>query len=260
MAAPFHRARLVGARPGVRLDRTLSKLGFCSRAEAGRLIAAGRVKVNGVVASDPGSAADPARDRIEVDARPVAAAAPCYVMLNKPRGLVTTESDERGRSTVFSCLQGADLPRVSAVGRLDQASEGLLLFTNDTAWGAALTTPAAGVEKVYHVQVDRPADAALAAAFCSGAFDGDEKLCALRAAPLRSGEKNGWLELVLNEGRNRHIRRLAGALGLDVLRLVRVAIGPLPLGDLKKGAWRRLSAAEAEALRRAGGGTSRRGS
>ena len=259
MEPPIHRARLVGARPGQRLDRALSKLGVCSRAEAGRRIAEGRVTVNGKVCTDPGAAADPGRDRIEVDGRPAGGQAPAYIALNKPRGLVTTTSDENGRPTVFTRLEGADLPRVTPVGRLDQASEGLLLFTNDNEWAAALTDPRRRVPKVYHVQVNRPPDAAMAAAFETGADDGGERLRADAASVLRRGEKNGWLEIRLSEGRNRHIRRLAAALGLDVLRLIRVSVGTVALGNLGKGCWRRLDRGEIEALA-AAAGLSRRGS
>jgi 23S rRNA pseudouridine2605 synthase len=244
---------LVTGRHGARIDRVLSKLGACSRAEAARLVAAGRIRINGRVCTDPSSPADPSCDRIEIDGRPAVAAAPAYVVLNKPRGLVTTTSDERGRPTVYECF-GPDAPaRLVPVGRLDQASEGLLLFTTDTAWADAVTNPARRVDKVYHVQVNRPPTEPLARSFEAGAQDGGEHLAARRAAVLRAGEKNGWLEITLDEGRNRHIRRLASALGLDVLRLIRVAVGPLQLGNLAKGAWRHLERTEVESIARAAG-------
>ena len=141
------------------LARALSKLGFCSRSQAVEAIGAGRVKVNGTVRRDPQWRVRLDRDRIEVDGEPVRGSARVYVMLNKPRGLVTTASDEKGRATVFECLER--LPFVAPVGRLDRASEGLLLFTNDTAWAAKITDPANHVEKTYHVQIDRLADEAL---------------------------------------------------------------------------------------------------
>jgi 23S rRNA pseudouridine2605 synthase len=233
------------------LARALSKLGFCSRAQAFSLVRAGRVKVNGALARDAEQPTRPERDRIEVDGQVVRPAARVYLLLNKPRGLVTTTADERGRPTVFDCLKSLpaeSLPRVAPVGRLDQASEGLLLFTNDTAWAARITDPASHLDKTYHTQVDCVADEALCRRIEAGVEDAGEQLRARRASVLRSGQKNSWLEIVLDEGRNRHIRRLLAALGMNVLRLVRVAVGPLPLGDLPKGAVRHLTAEEVRAL------------
>ncbi len=170
-------------------------------------------------------------------------------MLNKPRGLVSTTRDERGRNTVYACLNDPALPWLSPVGRLDKASEGLLLFSNDTAWSHAILDPARHLDKIYHVQLNRIADDTLLAALTAGVRDGaGDHLSAKRATRLRSGQKNSWIEIVLDEGQNRQIRRLLGALDVDVLRLVRVAIGPLQLGDLPKGASRRLSDEEVRAL------------
>jgi 23S rRNA pseudouridine2605 synthase len=233
------------------LARALSKLGFCSRREAWALIQTGRVCVNGTLEHDPERRVHPGADRIEVDGRPVRRQEFVYVMLNKPRGLITTARDERGRPTVFACLEGLSLPFVSPVGRLDQASEGLLLITNDTAWAARLTDPAAHVTKIYHVQIDRVADGELLQRLETGiAVDGErEPLRVRRARVLRQGEKRSWLELELDEGRNRHSRRLLAAHQIEVLRLVRVAIGHLNLGTLGKGQTRFLTAAEVRSLR-----------
>jgi 23S rRNA pseudouridine2605 synthase len=195
---------------------------------------------------------DPRRDQIEVDGQPVRRAARVYVMLNKPRGLVTTAADEQGRKTVFECLAGQGLPFVAPVGRLDKASEGLLLFSNDSAWAARIAAPESHLVKTYHVQVDCLADEALARGLQQGALAEGEHLTARAAKVLRRGEKNSWLEIALDEGKNRHIRRLLAALGVNVLRLVRVAIGPLPLGTLGKGEIRRLTVDEVAALRAAG--------
>ena len=161
----------------------------------------------------------------------------------------TTASDEKGRDTVYRCLDGAGLPWVAPVGRLDQASEGLLLFTNDPAWAAHITDPARGPDKTYRVQVEGVPDAAALAAMVAGLDEGGERLSAKAASLLKSGGKTAWLEITLDEGKNRQIRRLAKAAGFPVLRLLRVAIGPLALGELPKGAWRHLTAEEVEALR-----------
>lgn len=234
--------------PRVSLARALSKLGFCSRSQAQGLIAEGRVRVNGAVRNDAALRVDPGRDRITVDGEAAAAAERVYLALNKPRGLVTTAADERGRETVFACLAGADLPHLSPVGRLDRASEGLLLFTNDTRWAARVLDPASHLEKVYHVQVDRVADDALLRSMETGVVDAGERLAARRATLLREGGRNSWIEVVLDEGRNRHVRRLLATLDVSVLRLVRVRIGALELGELPKGGFRHLTAAEVKAL------------
>lgn len=245
---PPRRSASSSREPRVSLARALSKLGFCSRSQALGLIAEGRVRVNGAVRHDAALRVDPARDRITVDGEAAAASERVYLALNKPRGLVTTAADERGRETVFACLAGADLPHLSPVGRLDRASEGLLLFTNDTRWAARILDPDSHLEKVYHVQVDRVADDALLRALEAGVVDEGERLAARRATLLREGARNSWVEVVLDQGRNRHIRRLLAALGVSVLRLVRVRIGPLELGDLPKGDFRHLTAAEVKAL------------
>lgn len=224
----------------------LSKRGLCSRTEAARWIADGRVSVGGRVVRDPEAPTRP-EARIAIDG---VAAAPArrYIALHKPRGLVTTARDEQGRETIYRCLDGAGLPWVAPVGRLDKASEGLLLLSNDPAWAAAITDPILGPRKTYHVQVDTIPDAALERALERGVqVDGDH-LRAASARLLRAGQKNAWLEIVLDEGRNRQIRRLLAAFDIAVLRLVRVAIGGLALGALPKGGWRELTADEVAAL------------
>lgn len=247
-----------GRVPRVGLARALSRLGYCSRSRAQALVAEGRVRVDGAVRRDAELRVDPERDRIEVDGVRVGAEERVYLALNKPRGLVTTASDERGRGTVYGCLDDPGLPFLSPVGRLDRASEGLLLFTNDTRWAARITDPATHLDKSYHVQVDRLADEALLRRIAEGVGAGDGRLAAKRVGVLRSGTRNCWLEVVLDEGKNRHIRRLLEALGVGVLRLVRVSVGPLALGDLPKGAYRRLTPEEVAALDAAGGGGPRR--
>ena len=235
------------------LARALSKLGVCSRAEAARLIRAGKVLVNGAARRDPESPAHIGKDRIEVDGQRVEAADRVYLLMNKPRGVVTTASDEKGRETVYALL-GADVPWVAPVGRLDKASEGLLLLTNDSEWAARVTAPETHLDKTYHVQVGTIVDEMLLAKLKSGVRTKEgEVLRAKAAGILRKGERNSWLEVVLDEGKNRQIRRMLESLRIEVLRLVRVAIGPLPLGDLAKGAARALTPTEKVALDRAMG-------
>lgn len=232
----------------VSLARALSKLGYCSRSRALQLIRDGHVSVGGTLCRDPSLRVDIMRDRVSVDGQLVTAAERVYLMLNKPRGLVTTWADERGRPTVYQCLRDPSLPWLSPVGRLDKASEGLLLFTNDTRWAARILAPGSHVEKVYHVQVASRGDEAIVAQLLTGVADQGDLLCVTRARPLRRGSRNAWLEIALEEGKNRQIRRMFAALDIDVLRLVRVAIGPLELGDLRKGAYRLLTKAERDAL------------
>ena len=230
------------------LARVLSKQGLCSRSEAARWIARGRVSVDGRVIGDPEFPVHTASARIEVDGQALAPTQQHYLMLNKPRGLVTTARDERGRGTVYDCLDGSGLPWLAPVGRLDKASEGLLLLSNDSEWAARITDPLSGPDKTYHVQVDRVPDAAAMTAIQAGRMVEGEHLRAKSASLLRSGGKTAWLEIVLDEGRNRQIRRLLAAFDIGVLRLVRVRIGALDLGTLAKGAWRELSREEAAAL------------
>jgi 23S rRNA pseudouridine2605 synthase len=226
----------------------LSKLGVCSRSQAEQWVRAGRVSLDGQVVRDPYHPTLIDRQQVAVDGRPVQAVEHVHVVFNKPRGLVVSAADERGRDTVYTALAAAGLPWLGPVGRLDKASEGMLLLSNDTLWAAAITDPATHLDKTYHVQVAGQPDAAVLAAMRAGVADGGEWLKARRVSLLRVGEKNAWLEVVLDEGRNRHIRRLLAALGFDVLRLIRVAVGPLKLGELAKGQWRRLSADEVRSL------------
>lgn len=190
------------------------------------------------------------RQRIAVDGRTVQPATSVYVVFNKPRGLVVSAADEHDRATVYSALADAGLPWLGPVGRLDKASEGLLLLSNDTSWTAGISDPTSHLEKTYHVQVSGQPGAEVLAAMQAGRVDAGELLKARRATMLRAGEKNAWLEVVLDEGHNRHIRRLLAALGFDVMRLIRVAIGPLQLGELAKGQYRHLSADEVHSLAR----------
>ncbi|TPL86179.1 pseudouridine synthase [Mesorhizobium sp. B2-3-12] len=230
--------------PGVSLNRALSKLGLCSRTQAQVLIAAGRVRVGGKVVCDAALRVDMNRDRIVVDGDAVVAERKVYLMLNKPRGLVTTRDDPRQRDTVYACLEGLDLPYVSPVGRLDKASEGLLLMTNDTHFANRLMDPASHLPKTYHVQVATVPDDVMLGKLRAGVTVDGETLASNSIGLLRSGGRTAWLKIVLDEGKNRHIRRLLAAHDIEVKRLIRIAIGGLPLGDLAKGAARHLTAEE----------------
>ena len=234
----------------VGLARALSKLGICSRSDGERLIRAGQVRVDGQVIRDPLHRIVPERARLEVEGATVGAATKVYLALNKPRGAVTTRRDPQGRPTVYDLLP-SDLPFIGPVGRLDQASEGLLLLTNDTAWSAHLTAPDSHIDKTYHVQVAGLPDPARLARLRSGVIDPEtsDRLTAKSIELLREGSRSShWLTIVLDEGQNRQIRRLLAAEGLETKRLIRVAIGLLPLGALAKGAWRHLTPAEVRAL------------
>lgn len=241
----------------VGLARAISKFGYCSRSRACDLIRVGRVALNGGICRNPEAPVRVERDRIEVDGEEAAAHAKVYFMLNKPRGAVTTASDEKGRETVYAYLDEST-PWLIPVGRLDKASEGLLLLTNDSEWAARVLAPRTHLDKTYHVQIAAIADAALLASIAAGVRGGDGVFLRAKSARiLRSGDKNSWLEIVLDEGKNRHIRRMLAELGVEVLRLLRVAIGPLRLGDLPKGASRPLTDVEKcdldRAMRQEGG-------
>jgi len=215
------------------------------------LIRSGRVKLNGVLRRDPETPVHIERNRIEVDGAPVTSRAKVYLALNKPRGVVTTASDEKNRETVYAYLP-KNLSWLAPVGRLDQASEGLLLFTNDSEWAARVTSPETHLDKTYHVQISAIADNALLEALRNGVRTSDGDFLRVKQTRLlRQGERNSWLELVLDEGKNRHIRRLLEHLKVEVLRLIRVSIGPLALGELPKGATRALTLEEKQALDRA---------
>jgi len=233
------------------LARALSKLGYCSRSAAATLIRAGRVRLNGNVRRDPETPVRIEKDRILVDDAALATPAKIYLIMNKPRGLVTTASDEKGRDTIYSLLDKST-PWLAPVGRLDKASEGLLLLTNDSEWSARIAAPETHLEKTYHVQISTLADEKLTRALVSRVpTENDEVLRARSATLLRAGQKNSWLEITLDEGKNRQIRRMLAARNIEVLRLIRVSIGPLQLGKLAKGTHRPLTSEEKNMLDRA---------
>jgi pseudouridine synthase len=239
--------------PPVRLHKLLAEAGVASRRAAERLIAAGRVRVNGVAVVEAGAHADPARDTIEVDGRPLPRAGPKrYVLLHKPRGFLTTREDPRARPRVFDLVAGIGT-RLHAVGRLDLDAEGLLLLTNDGALTYRLTHPRHGVRRVYHVLVEGRLDSAALDALRRGVMLEDGPARVERVRRLRDGGSGlSWVELTLAEGRYREVKRLCRAVGLLVRRLRRVAFGPIRLGSLPAGRWRELTPEEVERLALAG--------
>ena len=224
--------------------RVLSKQGLASRTQAAIWVSEGRVSVNGRVVRDPEFPVLQDRDTIAVAGRAQPTAEVVYLMLNKPRGLLTTTSDEKGRDTVYRCFDKAGLPWLAPVGRLDKASEGLLFFTNDTAWAAKITSPESALDKTYHVQINRLPSAEDLKKMQQGVAIEGELHAMKQVSVLRAGEKNAWLEIILDEGKNRQIRKILMELNFDVLRLIRVQIGELKLGELAKGQWRVLDKSE----------------
>ncbi len=249
--SPPRRHRANDQLPRHGLARVMSKLGVCSRTQAIDFIRAGRVRVDGRIVRNPETPVDARNATVTLDGAPLRELEKVYVALNKPRGYVTTAKDERDRSTVYDLLRENGFPAdrwIAPVGRLDKASEGLLLLTNDTVWSARLADPASHVEKTYHVQIDAIPDAALLSRLSDGVEVDGETMHFKSVSELRRGDKNAWLEVVLDEGRNRQIRRMLAACDIKVLRLIRVAIGSLLLGSLAKGAWRELTRVEIEQL------------
>jgi 23S rRNA pseudouridine2605 synthase len=239
----------------VRLNKFLAEAGIASRRGADDLIKAGRVSVNGTVQREPGTRVDPGRDEVSFDGAPVAArhgAAPVHIMLNKPVHVVTTVRDPQGRRTVLDLLpEDLRALRLFPVGRLDYMSEGLLLLTNDGELTLRLTHPRHEHAKVYEVFVreDVP-DRALAIMRKGMRLKEGERLAPVevRAEPQRNGTT--LLRMTLRQGVNRQIRRMCRDLDLTILRLVRVELGPLKLGGLAPGTWRRLDEGEIRNLER----------
>ena len=233
--------------------RVISKRGYCSRSQAEKLVREGHVILRGKPVRDPESPAYE-NDEILVDGTPVTASEFVYFAMNKPRGIVTTASDEKGRKTVMDLFReqfakmypGKPMPHIAPVGRLDAASEGLLLFTNDTAWADRVLTDASHL-KIYRVQVKGKPTAAELSQMEKGfnvpprVFgESEEFMHAERVTLANEGEKNCWLEITLSEGKNREIRRMLAHLGYEVMRLIRIQFDKFTLDDLKSGEIKKL--------------------
>lgn len=227
-----------------RLSKILAEAGLASRRGSERLIAEGRVAVNGQTVTAQGTTADPARDRITVDGRPLGAPEPKrYVLLNKPRGFLTSRIDPRGRPVVLDFVR-EERVRLFPVGRLDFDAEGLLLLTNDGDLAQRLLHPRFGMRRVYEVEVEGRVGAAALPRWARGVTlrDGPAKASEVRL--LSRTRNTTWLRLSFTEGRYREVKRFCQALGHRVVRLRRVQFGPLRLGRLAPGATRPLTPAE----------------
>ena len=237
--------------PGIRLQKVLASSGFGSRRTCEELIVAGRVGVNGRVVRELGTRVDPTTDELTVDGVPVPLAPGLvYLALNKPRGVLTTMSDDQGRPCVGDYVADRS-ERVFHVGRLDADSEGLLLLTNDGTLAHRLTHPSFGVPKTYLVQIDGWPPRRLAQQLRSG-VELDDGPARADAARIVGGTENATqVEVVIHDGRNRVVRRMFDALEHPVRRLVRTAVGPLALGELRPGRVRHLSPAEVRSLYKA---------
>ncbi len=233
----------------MRLQKYLASCGLGSRRACEQVIADGAVAVDGKAITEQGVSIDPDHQTVTVHGRAVRPDTHCYILLNKPAGYVCTSSDPEGRDT-FHALLPPNLPRVFSVGRLDQYSEGLLLVTNDGELTNRLTHPRHEVLKTYQALVERPLTADELSSMHRGIKDRNDLLRVKTIQWVKTTRAGAHYEIVLGEGRNRHIRRMFEAVSVRVLRLRRVRMGPLTLGALKPGAYRRLSAAEVQRLKR----------
>jgi len=222
------------------VDRLLSKLGVASRGTSQEWVRAGRVQVNGRVIRDPATWVLWPKDSLSVDDQPIQDAAKRFILFHKPKGVITTHSDEKDRKTIFDVLP-ADLGYMHAVGRLDQATSGLLLLTNDSALSSYLTNPGHKVMRTYLVSVRGEFTEAQAKEATVGVVEGGERLQCHSVKIQKSSGRESHLEVVLIQGKNREIRRLFKALGHEVTRLRRIQYGPFKLEDLPSGAWREIT-------------------
>ena len=230
-------------KPQKTLERVLSKAGLGSRSDARSWIGAGRVRVNGRVVQSPDHWVDFDRDRVTLDGRPIQKAKKVYLLLYKPKGYITSHTDPENRPTVYDLVKDAGIWLVP-VGRLDQDTTGLLIMTNDTQFAERLTNPDYGVPKTYHAKCAGPLADEQIARLRNGVELSDGPARPAEVRRLRDSGKYTHLEITITEGRNREVRRMVEAIGSKVLKLVRVAIGPIPIGDLQIGTWRLLTEAE----------------
>jgi 23S rRNA pseudouridine2605 synthase len=231
----------------VRLQKFLAEAGVASRRASEAIIQAGRVQVNGVVVRQLGTKVDSVHDQVTLDGKPVHARRKLYVALHKPPGCVCSRKDEAGRATVYDLLP-KEWRNLHSVGRLDYATEGLLLLTNDGEFALRLTHPRYGVRKRYLATADGRMDETMVRQFTQGVWHTGERLKAERARLLSASNARSVVELELAEGKNREVRRLFESQGRGVERLVRIQIGKLKLGELPSGKWRTLTEPEIKTL------------
>jgi len=229
------------------LDRVLSKAGAGSRTEARSWIGAGRVAVNGKVVRTPDVWVDPARDRVALDGKPLAARRKVYLLLYKPKGYLTTYKDPEGRPTVYDLLTGLD-EWVFPVGRLDQDTTGLLMLTNDTAFGDYVTSPQSKVPKTYLVKSSQKLSDEQLETLRHGIELADGRTRPSDVKRIRDSAKYTFFEITITEGRNRQVRRMVEALGAKVLKLVRTQIGSIQIANLEIGKYRPLTMEEIREL------------
>lgn len=230
-----------------RLSKLVAAAGFASRRKAADLVRAGRVRVDGRVVTTPAAEVDPSTSRVEVDGRPVHVQPKRYVLLNKPRGPLSTVVDRRGRQTVLDLLGETD-ERLYPAGRLDADTEGLLLITNDGDLTYRLTHPRYQVDKVYQAEVEGRPTRAVLRRLEQGMVLEEGPTGPARVRILRPGARTSLVELIVHSGRKRMVRRMLKAIGHPVRMLRRTRIGPLTLGDLRPGEWRPLSEDELSQL------------
>lgn len=238
---------MAGKRPIKTLERVLSKAGIGSRTEARKWIAEGRVSVNGRVVTNPDQWVDLERDRVAFDGKPLRKTERTYLLLYKPKGYLTTYRDPQGRPTIYDLLPGRDR-YLFPVGRLDLETSGLLILTNDTSFAERLTNPDYKVPKSYLVKASKHLSDAQLDQLRGGIVLRDGATLPARVERLRESGGKTVFEIIITEGRNRQVRRMVEALGAKVLKLVRVAIGPIRIGDLPIGKTRELSPAEVKVL------------
>ncbi len=235
-----------------RLQKVLAHAGIASRRASETMIQEGRVSVNGQVVTELGVKVDPRRDDIRVDGQPISKQCerPVYIMLHKPRNVLSAASDNRGRQTVLDLVDATE--RVYPVGLLDLLSEGLILLTNDGRLTKRLTHPSHHIEKEYHVLVNGAPSTQVLERWRRGQVELEGKpLAGATVERLKLSKGNTWLKIILTEGRKRQIREVAKSLGHPVKNLKRVRIGPIKLGDLKLGKWRHLNQSEIQRLKKA---------
>jgi len=231
------------------LDRVLSRAGLGSRTEARRWVADGRVSVDGKIVRTPDAWVDPAKNRVKFDGRPIESKHKLYLLLYKPKGYLTTYKDPSGRPTVYDLIKDVE-DWVFPAGRLDQDTTGLLLMTNDTAFGDFVTSPESHVPKTYLVKASERLTDEQLDQLRHGIELSDGPTRPAEIMRVRDSARYTFLQITITEGRNRQVRRMVEALGAKVLKLVRTGIGPIEIGGLEIGKWRKLSKGEVKALYR----------